>query len=155
VPDVHKIATPRSLVAGFRRLSWPERRLLTGAVVLLAGIRVAVSIAGVRTVHRLLGMTIPRLAADPVAAERVLAISTIVDRASRHTVANTCLHRSLALWWLLGRRGIECRLQLGERKQRDRFEAHAWVEYAGVIVNDPGAGGGSAPMAWMPLEHHS
>lgn len=48
----------------------------------------------------------------------------------------TWLHRSLTLWWLLGRQGIASELRIGVRKEQGRFEAHSWVEYEGVTLND-------------------
>jgi hypothetical protein len=47
-----------------------------------------------------------------------------------------CLKKSLVLWWLLRRQGIEGDLQIGVRHEQDKFEAHAWVEYEGVVLND-------------------
>ena len=50
---------------------------------------------------------------------------------------NSAPHRqSLALWWLLRRQGIASDLRLGMRKDASRFEAHAWVEYLGRVLND-------------------
>jgi hypothetical protein len=51
-------------------------------------------------------------------------------------VSNTCLHRSLTLWWLLGRRGFASDFVLGARKRDGRLEAHAWVEHQGAAIND-------------------
>jgi len=48
----------------------------------------------------------------------------------------TCLRRSLVLWWLLRRRGIDSRLRIGARLQGDDFLAHAWVECQDCVVND-------------------
>ena len=48
----------------------------------------------------------------------------------------TCLRRSLVLWWLLRRRGIESRLRIGARIEGDMFSAHAWVEYQDIVLND-------------------
>jgi Transglutaminase-like superfamily len=47
-----------------------------------------------------------------------------------------CLERSLTLCWLLHRRGIAAELCIGARKDAGRFEAHAWVESSGVVLND-------------------
>lgn len=60
-----------------------------------------------------------------------------VDVAARRGVfRSNCLHRSLTLWWLLRRRGLENELRIGVRKGSDQMEAHAWVEYAGEVLND-------------------
>jgi ribosome-associated translation inhibitor RaiA len=47
------------------------------------------------------------------------------------------LAKSLTLWWLLGRQGIASHLRIGIRKEKDKFEAHAWVERDGVALNEP------------------
>ena len=47
-----------------------------------------------------------------------------------------CLERSLALaWWLEGE-GIRVELRFGMRRVGGRLCAHAWVEYAGEVLND-------------------
>ena len=47
-----------------------------------------------------------------------------------------CLEQSLTLWWLLARRGLPAELHIGVRKAASGFEAHAWVELFGAVVND-------------------
>ena len=47
-----------------------------------------------------------------------------------------CLERSMTLWWMLRRAGIPGELHIGARKQGQRFEAHAWVELHGQVLND-------------------
>ena len=42
----------------------------------------------------------------------------------------TCLRQSLALQWMLHRRGIPSKLLLGVNSSA-QFEAHAWLEYEG------------------------
>src|SRR5207302_9584982 len=51
-----------------------------------------------------------------------------------------CLPQSVALAWLLARRGIGSELRLGVRGNDGTFEAHAWLELAGGVL-DPAAGG--------------
>ena len=70
--------------------------------------------------------------------KRAELTSRMVNAAIRHVWrAATCLEKSLALWWLLGRRGIACDVRIGARKQGGKFEAHAWLERDGVAVNEP------------------
>ena len=72
----------------------------------------------------------------PLVAAR--AIARLEDGAARHLVLRTnCLERSLVLCWLLERRAIGGQLRIGARKQDGRFEAHAWVEVDGSVLNDP------------------
>ena len=55
-----------------------------------------------------------------------------------------CLLRSLALGWFLGRRGIPFEVRIGvpggkpllSPQGKLDFTAHAWVEHAGVVLND-------------------
>jgi len=63
----------------------------------------------------------------------------MVRAAQRHGLTrSTCLEESLALWYLLGRQNISSRIRIGVRKQAGKFEAHAWVEYEGEALNQPG-----------------
>jgi hypothetical protein len=50
-----------------------------------------------------------------------------------------CLARSLTLWALLRRRGIETELRVGYRKRDGGIEGHAWLEYEGVSINEDAA----------------
>lgn len=47
-----------------------------------------------------------------------------------------CLERSIALWWLLRSEAVEGELHVGARRESGRFEAHAWVELDGQVLND-------------------
>ena len=70
--------------------------------------------------------------------KRTQLTSRMIDAAVRHVWrASTCLEKSLALWWLLGRQGIACEVRIGARKQGGKFEAHAWLERDGVAINEP------------------
>jgi hypothetical protein len=67
----------------------------------------------------------------------VKALAELVNAAARvHPFPATCLTRSLMLVWLLHRRGIRSELRLGARIAEGKLDGHAWVEYAGVPVND-------------------
>lgn len=48
----------------------------------------------------------------------------------------TCLPRSVTFWWYGYRCGVTCDLRLGVRRAGVPFQAHAWVEYNGAVVND-------------------
>ena len=80
------------------------------------------------------------VAALPEAAttSEVQRVCRMVLAADRHSpMRGTCLERSLALWWLLGRRGITTQLRIGARKSEGKFEAHAWVERNGEVIGEP------------------
>jgi len=72
-------------------------------------------------------------------ASKVAALTAhMVNAADRHGLVHpSCLAKSLTLWWLLGRQGIPSHLRIGIRKEKEKFEAHAWVEREGTALNEP------------------
>jgi hypothetical protein len=70
--------------------------------------------------------------------ERAALTAHLVNSADRHgLIHSSCLAKSLTLWWLLESQGIESRLRIGIRKEKEMFEAHAWVERHGIALNEP------------------
>ncbi|MBI3665495.1 MAG: lasso peptide biosynthesis B2 protein [Acidobacteria bacterium] len=70
--------------------------------------------------------------------EAIRRTAWLVDvAANHHVVPMRCLARSLALAWMLARRGISTQVKLGVRKDGEQFLAHAWLEWRGERVNDP------------------
>ena len=63
-------------------------------------------------------------------------VVTAVDRAGRYVPGGTCLPKSLALAWMLRRRGVSAAVRIGVRTAGG-FEAHAWVEVEGVALPAP------------------
>jgi hypothetical protein len=51
-------------------------------------------------------------------------------------VRGKCLEQSMVLWFLLKRRQLPAELQIGGRRTSAGFEAHAWVELEGNVIND-------------------
>jgi hypothetical protein len=112
---------------------------------------------------RLLGFRICRAAfEEPARAARnsrfletdTLNIAKRIARLEVVTAANlffrtSCLEQSLVLCRLLRRRGMNATLRIGARKEADRFEAHAWVEMAGNVVD---GGGGTEHLHFRPFE---
>jgi hypothetical protein len=47
-----------------------------------------------------------------------------------------CLPRAMTTWFLLRRLGIDSEIRFGARKEDGELEAHAWVECAGVALNE-------------------
>lgn len=97
---------------------------------------------GLRTISfetlRRWALAVRSTAAAPT-REMVYRQAWLVDvAANHHPVTMLCLARSLALARLLARRGVATDLKLGVRRGEGQFQAHAWVEWRGQPVNDPG-----------------
>ena len=138
----------------FRRLSGFER-----GVVLEAAVELPIAWLGVR----LLGFRLceaafqkPRIASR----ETKLPTAETLDVARRiaHLRAATaaslffrtgCLEQSLVLRGMLRSRGMNPELRIGARKKANRFEAHAWVELDGIVLD----GGGTEHLHFVPFEH--
>jgi len=126
----------------FRRLSPDSRRLVLEAAGALVATWVGLRVVGFRRWKSVLnwftakGLRCARTA-DSAHLGDAVAIARFQDAARRHLFLSTnCLERSLVLCWLLERRGIDAQLRIGARKQTGRFEAHAWVEVDGTVLND-------------------
>lgn len=69
--------------------------------------------------------------------DEIVNIAVLVNVAVRQLpFTATCLTRSLLLVWMLRRRGVATQLRIGVRLTQGALDAHAWVEYTGIPVND-------------------
>lgn len=124
----------------FFRLHPSERRIVVTAGAALVLTRIGLALFDFRVWKSALHATFPG-PLKPPASESDATVETIVRfhaAAARHLFRTTCLERSLVLWWFLQRRSIPADLRFGARNFGGSFEAHAWVELAGKILNDPG-----------------
>lgn len=66
------------------------------------------------------------------------AYASVVDMVARNLPRGlvTCLPRSLTLWWLLRRHGVENELRIGVRRDGARIVAHAWVVCYGTVIGE-------------------
>ena len=124
----------------FGELSPSDRRLFVQAEFLFVLILLGLKTIGFRRCHNLLGRVAGRCATRGAVTD-VPSVAqctvTIVRVAARHTMGNpNCLSQSLVCWTLLRRQGIQSVLQIGTRRENGKFEAHAWVEYDGRVLND-------------------
>ncbi|MGH9739464.1 MAG: lasso peptide biosynthesis B2 protein [Candidatus Acidiferrales bacterium] len=129
-------------------MSGYARARVSEAVGGLVLTRICLSVAGFRRWKAAIEWLTPGSAAPGrPATQPEMEFAGAMDRweaaAARHLPVKTnCLERSLTLWWLMRRRGIAAELCIGGRKERGRFEAHAWVEVGGVVVSERSSGRG-------------
>ncbi len=109
---------------------------LPQAACVVVAIKVLLMVLGFARVLRLLEWRVRR---SPVNAEperpAVEGVAHAVVAAAIVVPARVeCLEQSLALWFLLRRRGVGAELAFGVRQFP--FGAHAWVTYRGEPVNE-------------------
>jgi hypothetical protein len=111
-----------------------ERRLVLRTLPLVAGIRVALWLAPLRQVGRLL-RACERLPFPVPSDLPVSRLEWAVQAASRRIPRATCLTQSLALQFLLARSGRSSEVHIGVRKDTEAgFQSHAWVECEGRVL---------------------
>ena len=125
----------------FKGLGRPAQSLFLRATVLLPLVSLSLRWWGLRGTQALLQRFLSSANSELDQAkkqQRVTLTAHLVNSADRHGLIHpTCLAKSLTLWWLLGRQGIESHLRIGIRKEDEKFEAHAWVERDGLALNEP------------------
>lgn len=124
----------------FSRLTGFERGIVIEALAGLTATWVGLRLAGFRRwKSALTWLAAPRRDENSGAAG--VGCAQVVLRMESAAARNlffrpNCLERSMVLWWLLMNRGIAAELRIGARKDGQRFEAHAWVECGGTVLND-------------------
>ena len=125
----------------FSAWEWEAQSLFLRAMALLPAVTLSLRWRGFQatqsTLLKTLSNGIPETDSG-VVKKRVVLTAHMVHAADRHGLVHlSCLAKSLALWWLLGRQGISAQLRIGIRKENGKFEAHAWVERDGAALNEP------------------
>ncbi|MBZ5643361.1 MAG: lasso peptide biosynthesis B2 protein [Acidobacteriia bacterium] len=127
---------------GFRNRPPEERALIVRAAILLPLTEACLRLFGFRRYKHLIEkFSSPRSLSQPmpVDAQRGAALRAVraVRSVELHGPSRpNCLERSMTLWWLLRRDGIDGELHIGARKEDGKLKAHAWVELRGEILND-------------------
>jgi hypothetical protein len=120
----------------FRRLPAEEKGVFLAALALLPAVRIGLRTLGLRRVQSVLDRSLrpePPAESD-LALHRALRTARLAAVAARYT-GGTCLARSIVLSCLLERQGVPAQLRIGVRKGQNGLEAHAWVEAAGVNLD--------------------
>ena len=128
-----------TLLEKVKKLSWFEWRVILAATFMLPVCSLYLRFLGlVRTQERLCSSPVrpSGLSAEDELAT-ALQIARAVDLAALYGLYRAnCLKRSLVLCWFLRRRGINFDLRIGADLADGALHAHAWVEHAGVLLND-------------------
>ncbi len=123
-------------LAKLHALSWPERRMLLAAMAWMPVFWLGLHGLGLRRFQKWLKHP-PLLKENDLPLAEIMGIAMAVNRAATLVrIPANCLPRSLLLGWLLRRRGVASQLRIGVKMNNGSLTAHAWVEYAGIPIND-------------------
>jgi len=125
----------------FRALSNRDRLNLVFFSLLLPLVDFGLRTLGYRRLHGFLAVhprNLPKYEGWEIdAIEASKNVSTLVTVASRYGLYHaTCLRRSLLIWWLLRRKGIQTELRIGVKKVDGQLVAHAWIKLGNEIITD-------------------
>jgi transglutaminase-like putative cysteine protease len=121
-------------------LSKSDRALLIRAMFLLPIVATSLKTVGLRRTQSWLGRnglgpTVPSTEQTRVNVRRAAQMVAVACR--RHPLRSSCLPRTIVLWSLLRRRGIDADVRIGVRCDTEgAVKAHAWLEWNGEVLND-------------------
>jgi hypothetical protein len=129
-------------LAKLRAMNGAERRQLAFSLAATPLVASSLALFGYRRTHaalsRLPGPRASRFSSAAEASVRARSVARVVAiAAGRGPIRATCLRRSLLVWWLLGRDGIETQLKVGVNRASKGLQAHAWVEFMGRPLGEP------------------
>jgi hypothetical protein len=124
-------------IARLRSLRKEQWGVVLASLGLLPAVQLSLRLRGFRRTTGTLAAHSTRRAVPARASDARAAAEAVGIVARRPAIGARCLGRSLVLWFLLRRRGIDAELVIGVDIPRDgELPAHAWVEVAGEPVND-------------------
>ena len=133
----------RHPIVRFLSLKSSQRWQVLQAIALLPLTTLGLKVFGFKGCFNRLRQLAERIAEPPPAKKAKAARQTrkVMQLAVKLApYKGACLSRSLTLWWLLRRQGIESELRIGARKNREpdksEIDIHAWLEYQGKPLNE-------------------
>lgn len=119
-------------------LSDRERSLLIRSLWLLPAVALLLHLKGMKFTQQML-LRLPMQThsiADSLETQIWTTVKMVRVAVRYNRPWANCLKQSLVLWTLLRCQGISSELRIGVQRDTDKFAAHAWVEYQGVVLND-------------------
>lgn len=120
-----------------RSLSWAQWRVVLASGVLIPSVALSLRLGGFRRTAGILASRSQRSVESEDPDEAREASEAVGLVAGKSIVGSRCLCRSLVLWFILRRRGVDAELVIGaDVPIHESLAAHAWVEVGGEPVND-------------------
>ncbi len=133
-----------------------SRWLLLQALLLLPLVALSLNLGGVKWTQGSLARLLPAARMplqDGDRLSKIVQTTRMVQLAVKYCQPwAKCLQKSLVLWGLLRHQGIDSELRIGVRREASNFEAHAWVESEGFVLNDTQDVGERFAMFERPIE---
>jgi Transglutaminase-like superfamily len=130
----------RRKAESWSNLSRSDRALLIHAMFLLPIVATSLKTVGLRRTQSWLGRNTLAPTDPPTEQTRAnvrRAAYLVAVACRRHPIGSGCLPRTIVLWSLLRRLGIDADVRIGVRcGTQGEFEAHAWLEWNGEVLND-------------------
>jgi len=141
VPSAGPLVSIFSASRRFGHLRGSERTTVLQAAFCLFVTWIGLRVVGFRRWKNLIDLLVsPAQCAalpEPARLPEAATVTRLLSAAARHFILRTnCLEQALTLYFLLRHRGILADLRFGARKESARLEAHAWVSYLGVPLNE-------------------
>lgn len=129
----------------WRSLAGWERRVLLQMALLLPLAWVGLRLAGFQRLHRI---ALCKLPASHSFCKNDEHFTAYADRSAQLTAtaalhclpSGSCLPQSLALCWLLRKKGLDAHIRIGVKPQTGPLMAHAWVEYQAMALGQQQSG---------------
>ena len=123
-----------------KSLTLLEWQLLVTSAILLPLTALGLNLFGLKRTQQFMKYVTPSTPKTSQGKQEVQdcrMIARMVAVAANHSLYQACcLKKSLVLWWLLKRKGIEANLHIGVQKEGERLSAHSWVEINGNVLTD-------------------
>jgi hypothetical protein len=119
----------------WRALTASEQWLTVKSAVLICSAAASLRLLGLKRTLRITDLdelsAVPARLSDQMSKTVIADVTSAADRAERYAPGGSCLSKSVALAWMLRRRGVPAEIRIGVRTAGE-FEAHAWVEASGL-----------------------
>ena len=132
----------RSKAETWHSLSKSDRALLINALFLLPIVATSLKTVGLRRTRAWLAgnaLATTRSSIEQTRANVRRTAQMVAAACRQLPLGSSCLPRTIVLWSLLRRRGIDTDVRIGVPCDRQaEFQAHAWLEWNGEVINDAG-----------------
>lgn len=93
------------------------------------------------SLQRILGMMTPREKAQAqntshASVKRIVSLGLLLLNRNRLFLKNSCLKRSLLLYYFLRKDGVNVQIYFGIKKLDDRLSGHSWLTQDGNLLAD-------------------